>query len=522
MSELSAIYGHRRRQVLFVLVIGFFGVVMAVTMTAYLPGYMNSMTAADAGGVHLVAQSVTLGGPNLTFFVAHSTDGSTFGEPSVRSGAVAGVTAKGEWLYLLFRDGAVARLVDETWSPVAAKPLWPVLGIATVDDQITAFGQNREHTKILTATLDNDTWRPGAGFHHQGDNIAYVQGVSSAGTNYLVWVEYQFRDDAPTQPGKTGKKKLDLRDLVEVRLHVGKLTEDRLEVLPSRAFNTPFGMTGVGDEHGVHVFFQEVKPGFGARPNLDSRLQLISFQHGKWSEVRTLEQSGRRWVHTADFTAAIVGGQTFLYTFDYWFGILYTGLYGAQLRDDELSEKFLVLPPTNEDLRVEVLWTVSAIMASFVAAGGLAALLKLRALEGQKSPLAGLPLYATVTDRAAAAGFDLTLVYLVAQVFTREAALMDFWVLLVGGFVVYGTLMELMYKGRTVGKMLLGLRVLETTGEPPRLAATVRRNLFKFFEMITVGVAVCLMTRRFQRPGDLLAGTVVVKELRMPRRLNGQ
>ena len=95
---------------------------------------------------------------------------------------------------------------------------------------------------------------------------------------------------------------------------------------------------------------------------------------------------------------------------------------------------------------------------------------------------------------------------------------MQFWMTLVVGYLVYGAVFEGTSAGQTPAKRLLGLRVLDAaTGGPIRFEAAVRRNLFKFFEMITVGAGVALSSRRFQRPGDWLAGTVVIKEFPQPR-----
>lgn len=69
--------------------------------------------------------------------------------------------------------------------------------------------------------------------------------------------------------------------------------------------------------------------------------------------------------------------------------------------------------------------------------------------------------------------------------------------------------------GATFGKKICGLRVMQPSGAPISFSQAVVRNFLRvvdinppFFGLI--GMASCLATRRFQRLGDLAAGTVVV------------
>jgi len=499
MTHSGAIYVHRRRQAVVVLLIGFFGVVLAAVTVIQLPAYLHSLTAADGHTLHLVAQTTPFHETPDTFFVAQSTDGVTFGEPSVRSGRLAGVAALDGWLYCLMHDGSVARLSGDQWVPVPAQLDWRVLGIAVVDGRVQAFGQTTDHLRILTATLTGDTWLPGAPFAYEGDNIGFFQGVRAADHDYLLWVESK----------DTDKRRA-------TRLHLGTLTDDRLEVLPSLPFDVPIGTTAVGDAAGVQVFFQKVAVTPGLPPRYDPRIQVVTFRDGRWDTPTEVAQSAGRWLRAGDFTAAELDGTTRLYIFRYWFGYLYAGMYVAELQGDRLSDESLILPPTPEDLVVLVTWMAGALAASFVAAGGLAGLLKLKHFERQRSPLGDLPLYASVTDRAAAATLDFALVYLVVGRGLSWLGPLPLCVSFLAGFAVYGTVLERWLGGQTIGKKLLGLRVLKTTGGPVDFRTALVRNLFKFIEMMTIGAGVCLTTRRFQRPGDFLAGTVVVKELHLP------
>lgn len=522
-TQLKAVYSRRRRQVIMVLVAGILGVVLTSATSLFLPTYFHSMTATDGETVYLVAQARPPVDPedkdHWTFFVTQSRDGSTFSSPNVRSGRLAGFTAHGGCVYCLFADGSLVKLSRDSWTPVPAQLTWRVLGIAVVDNEILALGQDPGRTKILAATLDNDVWRAEPGFDYEGDNIDFFQGVRAAGNDYLLWAEYRLPRDNVTTVTSVPSNKADVKGEIEMGLHLARLTKDRLEVLPGKSFERPVGIAAVGDDNGVQVFFQEVAQvsiGPLVQTSFDPRIQVIRFEHGQWGEVRELKQSSAPWTQLGDMTAAALGEKTFVYTFDSFLGMLYAGLYAAELRGDESSERFLVLAASPADLKYEVHWAVLTVAACFVTLGALAGFSKLRTFEGSVSDSSEAPLYATVTDRAAAAVLDFALVYTIIELVTHSLAPNQFWMSLLVGFVIYGATMESVAGGQTLGKKLLGLRVLSVTGTPISFHQALLRNLFKFLEMATIGVGVCLLSRRLQRPGDYLAGTVVVKEFRIP------
>lgn len=76
-------------------------------------------------------------------------------------------------------------------------------------------------------------------------------------------------------------------------------------------------------------------------------------------------------------------------------------------------------------------------------------------------------------------------------------------------------------RGATPAKLALGLRVVTTTGQPIGLAAAAVRNLLRAADALPtgylVGVLSMMATSRFQRLGDLAAGTMVVVEPRAVR-----
>jgi uncharacterized RDD family membrane protein YckC len=101
------------------------------------------------------------------------------------------------------------------------------------------------------------------------------------------------------------------------------------------------------------------------------------------------------------------------------------------------------------------------------------------------------------------------------------------WLLLV--FLLewfYSCLFEGFWSGRTPGKWLVGLRVIKDGGYPIGFYEAVIRNLLRAADALPLplfygaGFVSMMATRRMQRLGDLLAGTVVVREQR--QRLRGQ
>ena len=104
---------------------------------------------------------------------------------------------------------------------------------------------------------------------------------------------------------------------------------------------------------------------------------------------------------------------------------------------------------------------------------------------------------------------------------------MTFLGIVLGGFVValisvayfvmswfYGVILETYFNGRTLGKHVLGLRVLTDQGRPINGEQAVLRNLFRtvdlFFPLVSLIAA--SRGRYYQRLGDMVAGTIVIVE----------
>jgi uncharacterized RDD family membrane protein YckC len=86
--------------------------------------------------------------------------------------------------------------------------------------------------------------------------------------------------------------------------------------------------------------------------------------------------------------------------------------------------------------------------------------------------------------------------------------------------------------GATPGKRMLGLRVVQTSGAPITFSQALVRNFLRVADAMPMlpsawlgglpiptmafGLATCLATKRFQRLGDLAAGTVVIYDKVLP------
>src|SRR5438552_15566616 len=87
------------------------------------------------------------------------------------------------------------------------------------------------------------------------------------------------------------------------------------------------------------------------------------------------------------------------------------------------------------------------------------------------------------------------------------------------GFVIqigYGIVLEWFWRGQTLGKRLLRLRVMDAQGLRLQFSQIVIRNLLRFIDMLPafylVGGIACLLSRRAQRLGDFAANTIVVRD----------
>ncbi len=88
----------------------------------------------------------------------------------------------------------------------------------------------------------------------------------------------------------------------------------------------------------------------------------------------------------------------------------------------------------------------------------------------------------------------------------------------VAAWLLYGILCEYYWNGQTIGKWLLGLRVVDAAGLELQFYQIAIRNLIRSIDLLPalglIGGITMLCNRRLQRLGDLAAGTVVVRNRR--------
>lgn len=141
---------------------------------------------------------------------------------------------------------------------------------------------------------------------------------------------------------------------------------------------------------------------------------------------------------------------------------------------------------------------------------------------------------AGVGTRGAAALIDLLLMLVLTVTLTYAAAsvpklvpgLHGFggrgWVratFIVGQFLIlwgYFVAFEALWDGQTPGKRILGLRVVRNGGGGIDIGASAARNLIRFVDFLPlgyfIGMVAIVANARNQRLGDLVAGTIVVRE----------
>jgi uncharacterized RDD family membrane protein YckC len=82
----------------------------------------------------------------------------------------------------------------------------------------------------------------------------------------------------------------------------------------------------------------------------------------------------------------------------------------------------------------------------------------------------------------------------------------------------YASFCEIFFNGQSIGKRLLGLRVMDERGLGLRPSQVLVRNLLRIVDMLPffypVGGICCMLTQRCQRLGDLAAGTIVVRTVK--------
>ena len=153
--------------------------------------------------------------------------------------------------------------------------------------------------------------------------------------------------------------------------------------------------------------------------------------------------------------------------------------------------------------------------------------LELRTPEGMEF---SLPLAGPVS-RLLALWIDLAVVMVAGAVLQKAVAVVSAvssdaaqGLMMVAYFVMsllYGMVAEWLWQGQTVGKRMMGIRVMDRDGLPMHVSQIVVRNLLRPVDMLPVfylvGGLVALGSRYGQRIGDLAANTVVVRARQIER-----
>ena len=520
MNQFVLIYAQRKRQIAFVAIVGIFSLILQLLSWKQQPQYLNLQTAGDGRGLRLVQQQWPLAPSENVFLATRTTDGTTYAPATARAGLVLGVAGRNGRFYAIFHDKAALSLgeKDDDWQSISWPLDWAPIGIGTLDNALVTFGQSGDHTKLLTAVLDNGTWRNSASYALPADNIIQINTVRAGGRDFLAWAETKLPPPGARKP--SNEELLSLR----TRIGLGRIEPGRpdVNVLPRPPIDKPLaGCTFIADTTAVHLYYQDfVASGllttigeFGGPPrSTDPVVHVTTYSDGRWTEPLSLPRADTPWVSFGETAAASFSGKTYIFNDEYFLNTLYIGTWGRELRGSRLSDSFLVVPPTADDLKEEIRWGLSTLAALFAVAGAGVAMLFVRRYP--PTPVSGQPLYATVTDRALAALGDFGLLYLLLWLFAGNQDPAGFWAALATVYVVYGAFFESAASGQTLAKRVLGLRVVDATSlGPVAFSAALSRNIFKLIEMITLGAAFCLSTPRYQRPGDFLAGTIVLKEL---------
>lgn len=123
-----------------------------------------------------------------------------------------------------------------------------------------------------------------------------------------------------------------------------------------------------------------------------------------------------------------------------------------------------------------------------------------------------------VGSRIAAKLIDEILVGIVALFLSVVAGLDALLLVFVGILFPYHIVLEGLY-GRTVGKQAMGIVVVNRHGQVPGLIGALGRNLLRIIDGLfyhIVGLVVMAVTERRQRIGDIVGGTLVVRNQPSP------
>ena len=103
-------------------------------------------------------------------------------------------------------------------------------------------------------------------------------------------------------------------------------------------------------------------------------------------------------------------------------------------------------------------------------------------------------------------------IYLISPDVAQAVQIASYFILWTG----YSIATEWFWRGQTLGKRLLGLRVMDAQGLRLQFSQVVIRNLLRFVDNLPLfyllGGVTCLISRHGQRLGDIAGNTIVIRQ----------
>lgn len=143
----------------------------------------------------------------------------------------------------------------------------------------------------------------------------------------------------------------------------------------------------------------------------------------------------------------------------------------------------------------------------------------------------GSRFYAALIDTVLLTLISLVGYYVNRRFISELGDIVGNWLGALGGIIVfalfwgYYMVFEVTTNGQSIGKRVLGLRVIKEGGYPIGFADAAIRNLVRIVDFLPffygVGLLCMAINRNWQRLGDLAAGTLVIKTARTEVKLTG-
>ncbi len=119
--------------------------------------------------------------------------------------------------------------------------------------------------------------------------------------------------------------------------------------------------------------------------------------------------------------------------------------------------------------------------------------------------------FAVISAMSMVLSTALALLNLISIDFAHAVSILAFFLLQIG----YGFFCEWVWRGQTVGKRIMRLRVVDASGLRLQFSQIVIRNLLRFVDMLPafylVGGVAATLSSRGQRLGDIAANTIVIR-----------